>query len=77
MYRARLDTPLPAGTDLFTPESGDQPCGTLATTAPAPNGDYECLAVLQSAAAETGEIFAGGPNTPPRLALATLPYVID
>jgi folate-binding protein YgfZ len=77
MYRAKLDTPLKPGTDVFTPESGDQHCGALVTTAPSPDGDYECLVVVQSSGAEAGEIFAGGPGVPPRLTLGKLPYAID
>jgi tRNA-modifying protein YgfZ len=77
MYRARLDTALPPGTDVFTPESGDQHCGALVTTAPSPDGAYECLVVVQSSGAEAGEIFAGGPGVPPRLTLGKLPYTID
>lgn len=77
MYRASLDKPLPAGTDVFTPESGDQHCGALVTVAPAPAGGYECLVVVQSSGAEAGQVFAGGPGVPPRLTLGTLPYTID
>jgi hypothetical protein len=77
MYRARLDTNLPAGKDVFTPESGDQHCGALVTVAPSPEGGYECLVVVQSSGAEAGEIFAGGPAVPPRLTLGSLPYAID
>lgn len=77
MYRAHLDAALPPGTDVFTPESGDQHCGALVTTAPSPDGGYECLVVVQSSGAEAGDIFAGGPGVPPRLTLAALPYSID
>lgn len=77
MYRASLDTALPAGTDVFTPESGDQHCGALVTVAPSPAGGYECLVVVQSSGAEAGEIFAGGPGKPPRLTLGLQPYPID
>lgn len=77
MYRASVDTALPPGTDVFTPESGAQHCGALVTVAPSPDGRYECLVVVQSSGAEAGEIFAGGPGVPPRLTLGTLPYTID
>jgi folate-binding protein YgfZ len=77
MYRASLESALPAGTDVFTPESGDQHCGALVTVAPAPGGGYECLVVVQSSGAQAGEIFAGGPGIPPRLTLGTLPYAVD
>jgi hypothetical protein len=77
MYRARLDAALPAGANVFTPESGDQPCGALVTVAPAPDGGHECLAVVQSSGAETGAVFAGGPNLPPRLTFGALPYAVE
>lgn len=77
MYRASLDKALPAGTDVFTPESGDQHCGALVTVAPAPAGGYECLVVVQSSGAEAGNVYAGGPGVPPRLTMGTLPYTID
>lgn len=77
MYRARLDSALTPGTDVFTPESGDQHCGALVTTAPSPDGGYECLVVVQSSGAEAGQIFAGGPGVPPQLTLDKLPYAID
>ncbi len=77
MYRARMDTALPPGTDVFTLESGDQHCGALVTTAPSPDGGFECLVVAQSSGAEGAEVFAGGPGVPPRLTLGTLPYTLD
>lgn len=77
MYRAKTDTALTPGADVFTPESGDQHCGALVTVAPSPEGNYECLVVVQSSGAEAGDIFAGGPGVPPRLTLGTLPYTID
>ncbi|MBK7814451.1 MAG: folate-binding protein YgfZ [Rhodocyclaceae bacterium] len=74
MYRARIDQALPAGTEVFTAESGDQHCGALVTVAPSPEGGHECLVVVQSSGAESGEVFAGKPGGPPRLTLLTLPY---
>jgi tRNA-modifying protein YgfZ len=77
MYRAHMDTPLSPGTDVFTPESGEQHCGALVTVAPAPGGGYDCLLVVQSSGAEAGEVYAGKPGGPPRLTLGQLPYTID
>jgi tRNA-modifying protein YgfZ len=77
MYRARLDSALPPGTDVYTSESGDQHCGALVTVAPSAGGGYECLVVVQSSGAEAGEVFAGKPGGPPRLTLGQLPYAID
>lgn len=76
MYRAQLDAAFPAGTDVFTPESGDQHCGALVLTAPTPAGGYECLVVVQSSGAEAGEIHVGKPDGP-RLQLLDLPYAIE
>jgi folate-binding protein YgfZ len=77
MYRAKMDAMLPPGTDVFTPEAGDQHCGALATVSPSPEGGYECLVVVQSSGAAAGEVYAGKPGGPPRLTLASLPYTID
>jgi tRNA-modifying protein YgfZ len=76
MFRARVETPFPPGTDVFTPESGDQHCGALATVAPSPEGGYECLVVVQSSGAEAGEVHVGSPQGP-KLAILSLPYPIE
>ena len=76
MYRARLDAALPPGTDVFTPEAGDQHCGTLVTVAPSPDGGYECLLVVQSSGAEAGEIHLGSASGP-KVQLLTLPYAVS
>jgi tRNA-modifying protein YgfZ len=76
MYRARMDAALPPGTDVFTPEAGDQHCGALVTVAPSPDGGHECLLVVQSSGAEAGEVHVGSPSGP-RLHLLSLPYGID
>lgn len=80
MVRAKLETELdtafPPGTDVFTPESGDQHCGALVMTAPAPAGGYECLVVVQSSGAEAGEVHVGKPDGP-RLQLLDLPYKVE
>ena len=76
MYRAKLDTPFPAGTDVFTPEAGDQHCGALVLTAPSPEGGHECLVVVQSSGAEAGEVHVGKPDGP-RLQMLSLPYTLE
>lgn len=76
MYRARLDAALPPGTDVFTPEAGDQHCGALVTVAPSPDGGYECLLVVQSSGAEAGEIHLGSPSGP-QVQLLPLPYLLS
>lgn len=76
MYRARLDTAFPAGTDVFTPESGTQHCGALVSVAPAPEGGYECLLVVQSSGMEAGEVHVGSPDGP-KASFLPLPYAIE
>lgn len=76
MYRASLDTLFPPGTDVFTPEAADQHCGALVLTAPAPEGGYECLVVVQSSGAEAGEVHVGSPSGP-ALRLLSLPYSVS
>ena len=76
MYRAKLDAAFPAGTDVFTPEAGAQHCGALVSVAPAPEGGYECLMVVQSSGMEAGEVHVGSPDGP-RVAFLPLPYAIE
>lgn len=75
MYRAKLDASFRPGTDVFTPETGDQHCGTVVSTAPAPEGGYECLLVVQSSGMESGEVHVGSPHGP-KAAFLPLPYAI-
>lgn len=79
MYRGRLDSAFPVGTDVFTPEAGAQHCGALVNVAPAPieeGGGYECLLVVQSSGMEAGEVHVGSPEGP-KVAFLPLPYAID
>lgn len=77
MYRVSIDTdvmPL-VGTDLYTPEFGEQSAGKLVNVAPASDGGFEALAVMQMSCAEAGEAHLGSPNGP-RLGFLELPYVL-
>lgn len=76
MYRARLAEPAAPGTDVFTPEAGDQHCGAIVLCAPDGSGSHECLVVVQSSGAEAGEIHVGSPGGP-ALQLLSLPYPLD
>jgi len=76
MYRAKLDAEFPPGTDVFTPEAGEQHCGALVLTAPAPTGGFEALVVVQSSGAEAGEVHVGKPDGP-RLQILPLPYAVE
>ena len=48
LFRVRSDQPLPAGTDLHSPDNPDQACGKIVSGAPSPAGGFEALAVVQS-----------------------------
>jgi len=76
MYRFRLVQACAPGTPLFTPESGDQHCGTVVLCAPVPEGGCEALGVVQSSGAETGEVHVGAPAGPLAERLP-LPYTVD
>jgi tRNA-modifying protein YgfZ len=76
MYRAKLASNSLPGTDVFTPEAGDQHCGAVVLTAPAPGGGFECLMVVQNTGAAAGEIHVGMPDGP-RAEVLPLPYAID
>ena len=52
LYRIHSDHALSAGTALYTPENPATVSGTVANAAPAPNGGFDALAVVQ-------ESFAG------------------
>lgn len=76
MLRARLDADVPPGTDIYTPEAGDQHCGAVVLTAPVPTGGFECLLVVQITGAAAGEVHVGTPDGP-RVELLDLPYAVD
>ena len=63
------------GMRLFSAAFDVQPCGTVVNAAPAPGGGCDLVAVLQLAAAASGEIRLGAPDGPPLVALP-LPYAI-
>jgi folate-binding Fe-S cluster repair protein YgfZ len=77
MYRVQIEadqTPQP-GTDIFTPEFGDQSAGKIVNVAPSPDGGYEALAVMQISCAEAGLAHMGAPAGP-RLTVLDLPYAL-
>lgn len=65
-----------AGENLFAPETGDQVCGTVVSSAPSPRGGMELLGVLPASVAAAGIVHLGSPAGPP-LSLLELPYQID
>lgn len=75
MFRVRLAEPVAPGTDVFTPEAGDQHCGAVVLCAPATDG-HEALLVVQISGAEAGDIHVGTPAGQ-RADVLPLPYAIE
>lgn len=75
MVRAKLETAFPPGTDVFTPEAGEQHCGAVVLTAPAPEGGFESLLVVQSSGAEADAVHVGKPDGP-HAQILPLPYTV-
>ncbi|MDR2838375.1 MAG: folate-binding protein [Azonexus sp.] len=48
LYRLASSQPLAAGDPLFSPDNPDQSCGQVMTAAPAPDGGFAALAVVQA-----------------------------
>lgn len=76
MVRVQLDQAFVPGTDVFTPEAGEQHCGAVVLTAPAPGGGFESLLVVQSSGAEADAVHVGKPDGP-KARLLDLPYAAD
>lgn len=77
MYRAHLDTAVPAaGAPLYAAETGDQSCGRVVSSAAAPQGGNDLLAVIQANCVEIGEVHLDSPSGP-RLVFQPLPYALD
>lgn len=75
MFRARLAQPAAPGTDVFTPEAGDQHCGAVVLSAPV-EGGHECLLVVQISGAEANAVHVGAPDGQ-RADILPLPYAVD
>lgn len=76
MYHVKIDTNFPPGTDVFTPEAGEQHCGAVVLTAPAPEGGFESLLVVQSSSAEANAVHVGKPDGP-HAQILPLPYAAE
>ncbi|MEW6164386.1 MAG: folate-binding protein YgfZ [Pseudomonadota bacterium] len=76
MFRVKLENEFAPGTDVFTPEAGDQHCGAVVLTAPSTHGGYESLLVVQSSGAEDDAIFVGTPAGA-HARLLPLPYPVE
>ena len=77
MYRVHVaaDAAPEPGTDLYTPDFGDQSAGKLVNVVAAPGGGFEALAVMQVSCAATGDVRVGRPDGPP-LDFLDLPYAL-
>ena len=77
MYRVHVDVDaLPApGTDIFAPDFGEQSAGKVVSAAPAPDGGYDALVVLQTSSADAAQATLGAP-TGPALSFLPLPYAL-
>jgi folate-binding protein YgfZ len=72
-YLAHADAPLQAGQEVFHEADREQPCGTIAQAAAAPQGGWDAIVSLQVSAAEGGRVTAGSPDGAV-LALTAAPY---
>lgn len=76
MYRAKLESAFAPGTDVFTPDAGEQHCGAVVLTAPVPEGGYESLLVVQTSGVAANAVHVGTPDGP-RAEILPLPYTVD
>lgn len=74
-FRAHLNGAVAPGTHVYSPETGDQHCGSIVSLAPSPDGGYECLVCVQIGARESGEVRVGGLDGE-RLEFLPLPYAV-
>ena len=58
LFRVRSEVPLAAGDELLSPENPDQGIGKVVSAAPAPQGGYAALAVIQSNFADSARLKA-------------------
>jgi hypothetical protein len=77
MYLASIATTdrLQPGDKLYSPDFGEQACGTIVNAAPSPEGGQDVLAVIQIASAEKGDVQWKTPGGP-ALRLMQLPYSV-
>lgn len=64
LYRVRAAEALAAGTPFFSPENPEHACGMVVNAAPAPEGGYVALAVIQEGSAAAGDLQLGAPGGP-------------
>ena len=64
LYRIVSAAPLTAGQAIYSPENPEHPCGMVANAAPAPEGNYTALAVIQENFVTAGDLEIGAPGGP-------------
>ena len=64
LYRLRCAAPLAAGQAIYSPENPEHQCGMVANAAPAPQGGYTALAVIQENFVMAGDLELGAPGGP-------------
>ena len=72
-YIVHAEAPLHVGQEVFHSTDAEQPCGLVASAAPAPSGGFDAIVSIQTAAAIDGRLTAVSVNGP-ALALLPLPY---
>ena len=72
-YLVRAEGPLAAGQEVFAASRAEEPVGTVAQAAAAPDGGWAALVSMQIAAIEAGGLHAGTAEGP-ALAVDPLPY---
>ena len=72
MVRVKLADFAAPGTDIFTPQTGEQHCGAIVLSAPSPEGGFESLLVSQ----HSDTLHVGTPTGPLAQPL-DLPYAVE
>jgi len=72
-YLVRSDAPLATGDEVFAAGDGEQPVGTIAQAARAPDGSHAALVSMQIAALGAGPLHARSADGP-ALTVDRLPY---
>lgn len=62
LYRINASTPIAAGNPIYSPENPEHACGMVANAAPAPEGGYVALAVIQEGFVDAGDLELGAPG---------------
>ena len=72
-FIVHADAELMAGQEVFNSADAEQPCGLVAAAAPAPDGGFDAIVSIQTAAATDGSLTAVSASGP-ALDLLPLPY---